>query len=469
MSKLLRFTVLILVILSFGTLYAQKTDSFNGTGFGIEGGANYSDNAGDQEWGPRGRANFQYQLARPLITQFGVGYSQIKGSDDVVDYTSDNVMADLRFMVNPFPMKKVFPYLYAGIGVSRNINTSSDYMAMVPVGIGVQTRIASRMLLTVSGGYTLAISDDLDGIDRMDNDKNRFTDSKHDGYFEANIGLNFTKASKAKKKAKPVPVDQKLLDSDGDGLSDWDEINVYGTDPFNKDTDGDGLSDGDEVLKYKTDPLNKDTDGDGLSDGDEVLKYKTDPLKKDTDGDGLTDGDEVLIYKTDPLKWDTDGDGLSDGDEVLIHKTNPLKWDTDGGGMSDGAEVKLGLNPLDPADDLFELIKGEKTIMYDVTFKTDRAEILPESKADFEKLQKSLDAYPNANIVLIGHADSRGEADYNQKLSVRRAQAVKNWLVKNKIDGKRITVEGRGATDPIARNDTPEGQAKNRRIDFLIK
>lgn len=466
MSKLLRFTVLILLILTFGTLYAEK---FNGTGFGIEGGATYSDNFGDQEWAPRGRVNFQYQLAKPLITQFGVGYSQITGSDDTFDYKSENVMADLRFMVNPYPMKRVFPYLYAGIGVSRNINTSSDYMPMVPVGIGVQTRIANRMLLTVSGGYTLAISDDLDGIDRLDDDMNRFTDKKHDGYFEANIGLNFTKPYKEKKKALPVVVDQKLLDSDNDGLTDWDEINVYGTDPFNKDTDGDGLSDGDEVLKYKTDPLNKDTDGDGLTDGDEVLIYKTDPLKKDTDGDGLTDGDEVLIYKTNPLKWDTDGDGLSDGDEVLIHKTNPLKMDTDGGGMNDGAEVKLGLDPLDASDDLFELIKGEKTIMHNVTFKTDRAEILTDSKADFEKLQKSLEMYPDANIVLVGHADTRGKADYNQKLSVRRAQAVKNWLVKNKIDGKRITVEGRGDTDPIARNDTPEGQAKNRRIDFIVK
>jgi hypothetical protein len=60
------------------------------------------------------------------------------------------------------------------------------------------------------------------------------------------------------------------LDSDGDGLTDADEINIYGTNPLNPDTDGDGLTDGDEVNIYGTDPLNPDTDGDGYSDGDEV-------------------------------------------------------------------------------------------------------------------------------------------------------------------------------------------------------
>jgi hypothetical protein len=59
------------------------------------------------------------------------------------------------------------------------------------------------------------------------------------------------------------------LDTDEDGLPDWYEIEI-GTDPFNWDTDGDGLSDGDEVLIWGTDPLNPDTDGDGFSDGDEV-------------------------------------------------------------------------------------------------------------------------------------------------------------------------------------------------------
>lgn len=89
-------------------------------------------------------------------------------------------------------------------------------------------------------------------------------------------------------------------DSDHDGLTDSEEINIYHTDPHNPDTDGDGLTDGDEVKKYHTDPLNIDTDGDGLTDGAEVNVWHTDPLNPDTDGDGHPDGMEVY-YGYDPL------------------------------------------------------------------------------------------------------------------------------------------------------------------------
>lgn len=82
------------------------------------------------------------------------------------------------------------------------------------------------------------------------------------------------------------------VDSDKDGLDDVREKQI-GTDPRNPDTDGDGLSDGDEVIVYKTSPLIADTDGDGLSDGDEALIWRTNPLNPDTDGDGYPDGTEV--------------------------------------------------------------------------------------------------------------------------------------------------------------------------------
>lgn len=82
------------------------------------------------------------------------------------------------------------------------------------------------------------------------------------------------------------------VDSDKDGLDDVREKEI-GTDPQKADTDGDGLSDGDEVIVYKTSPLISDSDGDGLSDGDEVLIWHSNPLNPDTDGDGYPDGTEV--------------------------------------------------------------------------------------------------------------------------------------------------------------------------------
>ena len=107
-------------------------------------------------------------------------------------------------------------------------------------------------------------------------------------------------------------------DSDGDGLTDAEELSL-GTDPENPDSDGDGLTDYEERHNYGTGPQNADSDFDGISDGDEVNTYGTDPLDDDSDDDGLEDGEEIhnTDYRgLDPLSDDTDGDGVSDGDEI---------------------------------------------------------------------------------------------------------------------------------------------------------
>ena len=89
-------------------------------------------------------------------------------------------------------------------------------------------------------------------------------------------------------------------DAENDRLTD-EENHRHGTDPFSVDTDGDGLTDYEEVNVYGTDPLNPDTDFDGLTDYEEVMVYKTDPLKRDTDGGGVDDWHEIFIDGTDPL------------------------------------------------------------------------------------------------------------------------------------------------------------------------
>ncbi|MDE6424809.1 MAG: hypothetical protein K2K89_01530, partial [Ruminococcus sp.] len=112
------------------------------------------------------------------------------------------------------------------------------------------------------------------------------------------------------------------FDSDGDGLTDYVEVENYGTNPHKADTDGDGLNDYFEILLMKTNPLKADSilkedpDEDGLTNEQEA-KHNTDPYSKDTDGDGLTDSEEIK-KETNPLLEDTDGDGLSDGDEVAL-------------------------------------------------------------------------------------------------------------------------------------------------------
>jgi hypothetical protein len=141
------------------------------------------------------------------------------------------------------------------------------------------------------------------------------------------------------------PPEDRTSDSDGDGLTDWQERHETGTDPNRADTDGDDLTDGEEVHVDGTNPLDRDTDSDGLSDGAEVLKVGSDPHTWDTDGDGWSDGFEVRFSRTNPGRADTDGDGLTDRDEGMVHRSDPLNRDTDGDSINDGFEVDTGTNP----------------------------------------------------------------------------------------------------------------------------
>jgi hypothetical protein len=83
------------------------------------------------------------------------------------------------------------------------------------------------------------------------------------------------------------------------------------------DLDADNYADAAE-LEAGLDPANPDTDGDGVADGDEVNIYLTDPFTLDSDGDGLADGEELFATSTDPLVWDTNGNGVSDGEDLPV-------------------------------------------------------------------------------------------------------------------------------------------------------
>jgi len=253
-------------------------------------------------------------------------------------------------------------------------------------------------------------------------------------------------------------------------LKDGEEVKKYNTNPLDADSDNDGLKDGEEVYKYKTSPTNEDTDGDGLKDGEEVMSYKTDPLNADTDSDGLKDGEEILKYKTSPLNADTDGDTLKDGDEVMKYKTDPLKADTDGGTVYDGVEVNRGTNPLDPSDDVaISAMMIQKLKTFDsVLFVVNNAELTEESKATLDNVYSVCSQLKDAKIQLAGHASSPASEEYNMELSIKRVNAVKDYLVDKGFKADMIFVEAFGETKPIATNDTEEGKAQNRRTEIKV-
>ncbi len=252
-------------------------------------------------------------------------------------------------------------------------------------------------------------------------------------------------------------------DSDKDGLSDFDELRTHNTNPLAADTDGDGLNDFDEVMKQKTDPTKADTDGDGLSDGNEVNVHKTNPLNADSDGDGLSDGAEINTHRTNPNSADSDGDGLSDYDEVITHKTNPNNPDSDGDGFTDGQEVQMGTNPSSSADPVY--IRS----LHTVNFGFDLSNIDTQAAQALTDNVSKLRGASNINVRVDAYTDHIGGDQYNLRLSVRRANAVRDFYVSNGIAEGRIQAQGLGkAPVPCASDDVDgKGCRANRRAETV--
>lgn len=166
---------------------------------------------------------------------------------------------------------------------------------------------------------------------------------------------------------------------------------------------------------------------------------------------------------------DSDGDGISDYDEITKYKTNPLLADTDKGSVNDAEEIAAGTNPRDPRDDVLDLTEGATFSLEGILWDTAQATILPESLPILEKAYTALAANPEVKVLITGHTDNVGNDASNMTLSLNRANSVRSWLIEKGIDATRIRAEGRGETMPRATNDTEEGRAQNRRIEFVVE
>lgn len=429
----------------------DRTGLGGGIGFGsVFGYTEVPDKVGQFQ----ARAFLRYQFSDFLSGDLGLAISKVRGDG----YETQIVPVDARLLIHPFYAESFRPFIYGGFGALAFKVIDPPYLAgeekkafwttVIPVGAGMQFALRDNVALEVSGGVNFTGTDSLNAV---------VVDDQNDAFFTFLVGLTLFPGGGDK-------------DPDRDGLTN-DQEKQLGTDPNNAETDGDGLSDGEEVNTHKTSPVNADSDGDGLKDGEEVRQFKTDPNKADTDADGLRDGDEVKTHSTDPLKGDTDGDTLTDGDEVTKHRTNPLKSDTDAGTVDDGMEVSRGTDPLAAADDVKKeepkVAVGMSIVLEGITFASGKADITPESEPSLAKAYDAMVQYPELAVEIQGHTDNTGSRAANMKLSAARAESVKQYLVGKGIDPARMTTAGFGPDKPIAPNTDAEGRSKNRRIEFL--
>ncbi len=287
-----------------------------------------------------------------------------------------------------------------------------------------------------------------------------------------------------------------VADRDKDGVLDEDDacpdvFGVAGADrarngcplPKDLDRDKDGVLDSDDACP----------DVPGVAGADKAKNGC--PLPKDTDGDGIFDDKDACVdvagvADADPKKngcpppKDTDGDGIPDEKDACVDlkgvatqdpATNGCPPDTDGDGIRDDKDAcpnDTGKSDPDPAKNgcpRVRVTENEVIILEQVQFDTGKATIKKVSDQLLDNVYQVLKDHPELlKLEVQGHTDSKGLKTSNQILSKNRAEAVMKALVKRGIEAKRLTAKGYGQDTPIASNDTDEGRAQNRRVQFTI-
>ncbi len=243
--------------------------------------------------------------------------------------------------------------------------------------------------------------------------------------------------------------------------------------------------------KDKPKPGPKDTDGDGFLDPDDKC-VETPGVAPDgcpvgdKDGDGFLDPDDQCVEEPGvapdgcPIR-DTDGDGFLDPDDKCVDEPGvapdgcPIR-DQDGDGILDPndkcidePETKNGYQDGDGCpDDVPKEVEKFTGVIQGIFFDTNKATIKPKSRVTLDKAVEVLKTHESVRVEISGHTDNTGNRDYNVDLSLRRAEAVKTYLMDAGIDGRRIETRGAGPDEPLADNATKQGKAKNRRIEFKL-
>jgi len=197
---------------------------------------------------------------------------------------------------------------------------------------------------------------------------------------------------------------------------------------------------------------------------------------KDSDGDGILDDMDrcpgtpagVKVDRSGcPL--DSDGDGVYDDSDECPDTPRGVRVDQKGCPLdSDGDGI------IDSSDRCPRTPKGATVNEYgcwvckDVNFDFDKSNIKPEYYPNLDMQVDFLKRNPDMTVEIQGHTDNIGSKVYNQRLSERRAHAVMNYLVENGIAKERLSAKGYGFSAPMASNETKEGRAKNRRVQFSV-
>jgi len=443
-------TVLIVVFL-VSAVFADETA--NKLELGVKGGLS-------SYWGDIDKSNLQGAFSGSMyywfadFLAFGVdgGMTNMEAEDGNEYFQSTVYHIGPILKIKPFPSNFMNFVLLGGyefldidtknkndkFPVHREAGEYEREQNAIVMGLGISPFIYEDILsLDVQGAYHYTQTDYFDDLDRGE---------ENDGYFTALLGLSVYIG--------------KPKDTDGDGIPDKrdaDPIHKEDFDGFedndgapDPDNDEDGVLDKDDKAPLDAEDKDGFEDEDGVpdpdNDNDGILDAVDKSPNEAEDKDGFQDEDGAPDL-------DNDNDGIADVDDKCPNEAETMNDYEDKDGCPD-EKPEIAVET------------GAAIVLDGVNFASGSTKLTPNSKTILLKVVRTMNENAKIEVEIRGYTDNTGNYDGNVRISQGRANSVRDYLVQNGIEGSRIQTKGFGPVDPIAPNDTREGRAKNRRIEF---
>lgn len=463
--------VLVFLLSANTALFAQNADrrtnlQIYGSALQYKGELGNQFFEGDMEWGGGISLNRYISPSFDAGLHFTYGGADATNGASTMDANIGTAMLGLRLKMYGNILKEdalIGPYLTVAGGAAfgsadGSLADGSPYddnftTTALLGGAGIRIRFSDGISAFVQTGYMLTGNDGFDGTE---------DDGDNDRFLQHNFGLGFNLG--------------KAVDTDADGVGDRRDkcpdtptgvqVDKEGC-PI--DSDGDGVADYQDQCPTEAGVQNlqgcPDKDGDGVADKDDQCPDEAGTTATqgcpDADGDGVADKDDKCPdtpagqqVGPDGCSTDSDGDGVPDDKDICPNSAGPAE--------------KGGCPELDAAT--LKLMEEK------VRFEFDQARVQEGYKQLLDSIVTALEKYPDHVLLIKGHADHIGSAEYNQVLSESRAQAVKDYLVERGVQNPdRLVTRGYGETMPLvkvnerlSKRRTESARAKNRRVGFEL-
>jgi len=415
--------------------------------------------------------SFKYSFSPLITSEFSISAGWVRPRSQSSHFeTMENAPYktyiypwDINLRLNFKKSGRIIPYMGGGAGLTywdlRELSMDDKWFPFPPDGES-KTKLQSNISLTALTGFVIFFSDNV-GID-IGVKYTHLLDQPFD-----NIGTSYI--------GKTPDINNGIIsgfitfnvflspgkDSDNDGIPDKNDLAPFAKEDFDNFQDQDGApdldNDNDGIPDIKDKAPNVPEDIDGFQDDDGVPDL-------DNDGDGIPDlrdkcpnaPEDFDGFQDDDGCPDTDNDndGIPDIKDKCPDKPETINGYQDSDGCPD--EKPKAVVPE----------KGTSIILPGINFTFASATLTAPAKMKLDELAAELVKHPEIKLEIRGYTDSIGSAASNLRLSQKRADSVKRYLISRGVIVSQLRAIGFGEANPIASNSTKQGRAKNRRIEF---